>query len=278
MTEATPDRDHDLRAAAETLRAAGVDSADHDARALARHASKTGADFDDLVRRRAQRVPLQHLVGSTGFRYLDLEVGPGVFVPRPETEVLVDAVLAELAGKQQPIVVDLCAGAGTVGFAVANEHPSAVVHLVERDPDAFAWLRRNRPEGSDRVHLHLADATDALPELDGVVDVVASNPPYVAEDERDLVDPEVRDHDPELALFAGADGLDVIRIVATAAARLLKPGGFVAIEHSDRQGETAPALLREAGGWLDVADHLDLTQRPRFTTARRAGARRAGER
>jgi release factor glutamine methyltransferase len=258
----------DIRDAITALRTAGVDSAEHDARALARHAHETGADFAGLVRRRAERVPLQHLVGSTGFRYLDLEVGPGVFVPRPETEVVVDAVLAEIAGQHAPLVVDLCAGAGTIGFAVAHEHPTAIVHLVERDPGAFEWLRRNRPEGNDRVHLHLGDAAAALPELDGTVDVVASNPPYVAEDERDLVDPEVRDHDPELALFAGADGLDVIRIVVARAARLLKPGGFVAVEHSDRQGETVPQLLRDAKTWREIADHEDLTGRPRFTTAR----------
>jgi release factor glutamine methyltransferase len=259
----------DIRTAIDTLRAAGVDSAEHDARALARHAAETGADFTDLVSRRAERVPLQHLVGSTGFRYLDLDVGPGVFVPRPETEVLVDAVLAAIADKERPLVVDLCAGAGTIGFAVAHEHPTAVVHLVERSDDAFGWLRRNRPEGNDRVHLHHADAADALPELDGTVDVVASNPPYVAESERDLVDPEVRDHDPQDALFAGEDGLDVIRVVVATAARLLKPNGFVAVEHSDRQGDAVPNLLETKGGWDEIEDHLDLTQRPRFTTARK---------
>jgi len=262
--------DSDINAAIATLRSAGVDSPEYDARALAKHADKTGADFADLVAKRAQRVPLQHLIGSTGFRYLDLDVGPGVFVPRPETEVLVDAVLAEIDDTSQPLVVDLCAGAGTIGFAVAHEHPTAVVHLVERNPDAFEWLRRNAPrDGTNRVHLHLADAADALPELDGTVDVVASNPPYVAEHERDLVDPEVRDHDPHDALFAGEDGLDVIRVVVGTAARLLKPGGFVAIEHSDGQGDAVPQLLHDAGGWTEIKDHEDLTRRPRFTTARR---------
>jgi release factor glutamine methyltransferase len=250
------------------LRDAGVASPEHDARALERHAQQTKGDFDELIRQRAQRVPLQHLVGSTGFRYLDLQVGPGVFVPRPETEVVVDAVLAEIKGRTAPVVVDLCAGAGTIGFSVAHEHPDAVVHLVERDPDAYEWLRRNRPEGRGDVHLHLGDAADALPELDGLVDVVASNPPYVAEHERDIVDPEVREHDPSLALFAGEDGLDVVRVVVKRAHALLKPGGLVVIEHSDRQGESAPALLREQG-WTDVADHRDLTDRPRFVTGRR---------
>lgn len=254
------------------LRAAGVPSAEHDARALERFAAGAHAEFAELVRRRASRVPLQHLLGTTGFRYLELQVGPGVFVPRPETEVVVDAVLAEIASKQAPVVVDLCAGAGTIGFSVAHEHPTAVVHLVERDADAFSWLQRNRPEGNPRVHLHLADAQAALTDLDGTVDVVASNPPYVAEDERDQVDPEVRDHDPEDALFAGVDGLDVIRVVAQRAATLLKPGGLVVVEHSDRQGESVPALL--AGlGWTEVADHRDLTGRPRFTVARPACGR-----
>jgi release factor glutamine methyltransferase len=255
------------------LRDAGVPSPEHDARALERFAIESRADFDDLVRRRAAREPLQHLLGTAAFRYLELQVGPGVFVPRPETEVVVDAVLAEIKAADAPLVVDLCAGPGTIGLSVAHEHPSAVVHLVERDPGAFAWLQRNRPEGNPRVHLHLADATDALPELDGTVDVVASNPPYVAEHERVLVDPEVRDHDPEMALFAGADGLDIIRVVERRAMAMLKPGGLVVIEHSDRQGETVPALLREHG-WTDVADHDDLTRRPRFTVARHPGGPR----
>ncbi|MDQ1746540.1 MAG: release factor glutamine methyltransferase [Frankiaceae bacterium] len=263
-----------VRDAIATLRAAGVDSPEYDARALAKHAQATGTDFADLVGKRAQRTPLQHLVGSTGFRYLDLEVGPGVFVPRPETEVLVDAVLAAIKDMTRPLVVDLCAGAGTIGFAVAHERPTAVVHLVERDPRAFEWLQRNAPrdDTDSRVHLHLADAAAALPELDGTVDVVASNPPYVAEHERELVDPEVRDHDPEAALFAGDDGLDVIRVVAATAARLLKPRGLVAIEHSDRQGDAVPQLLKETDHWDEIADHEDLTRRPRFATARRAEA------
>src|SRR3954467_1716736 len=185
------------------LREAGVPSPEHDARALERHAAQTKSDFDELVRQRAQRVPLQHLIGSAGFPYLDLTAGPGGFAPSPETEVVVDAVLAEIKGRDVPVVVDLCAGAGTIGFSVAHEHPSAVVHLVERDEEAFEWLRRNRPEGRNDVRLHLADAADALPELDGTVDVVASTPPYVAQSERALVDPEVREHDPSLALFAG---------------------------------------------------------------------------
>jgi release factor glutamine methyltransferase len=207
------------------------------------------------------------LIGSTGFRYLTFHVGPGVFVPRPETEVVVDAVLDDIRDKVAPVVVDLCAGAGTIGYSVAHEHPTATVHLVEREVSAYEWLRRNRPEGNDRAQLHLADAADAVPELDGAVDVVVSNPPYVAEHEREQVDPEVRDHDPETALFAGDDGLAVIRVVAARASKLLKPGGLFVVEHSDRQGESVPALLTETG-WTHVADHQDLTRRPRFTVGR----------
>ncbi|HWB68292.1 MAG TPA: peptide chain release factor N(5)-glutamine methyltransferase [Mycobacteriales bacterium] len=255
----------DLRTAAQRLALAGVASAEHDARRLVEYAAMTGADLDQLVERRAAREPLQHIVGSAGFRHLELQVGPGVFVPRPETEVVVEAALAAMAGLEDPVAVDLCAGSGAVGLSIAREHPTATVHLVERDPGAFEWLQRNAPD-DPRVRLHLADAADALGALDGTVDVVVSNPPYVAVDERDLVDPEVRDHDPAMALWAGADGLDVIRVVQQAAMRLLRPAGRFVVEHSDRQGETAPALLRDAG-WCDVADHLDLTGRPRFTTA-----------
>src|SRR3954463_8582764 len=138
------------------LREAGVPSPEHDARALERHAAQTKSDFDGLVRRRAQRVPLQHLIGSAGFRYLVLEVGPGVFVPRPETEVVVGAVLAAVCNLPAPVVVDLCAGAGTIGLSVVHEPPSAVVHLVEKDPGAMTWLRRNRQQvDASRAHLHL---------------------------------------------------------------------------------------------------------------------------
>ncbi|MBV9487149.1 MAG: peptide chain release factor N(5)-glutamine methyltransferase [Frankiaceae bacterium] len=250
------------REAIARLEQAGVPNAAYDARALLRHATETGADVEELLAAREARTPLQHLIGTTGFRYLELAVGPGVFVPRPESELLVDTVLAALDGVSAPVVVDLCAGSGAIGLSVAHEHPSATVHLVERADDAFAWLTRNAA-GHERVHLHHADLADAPPGLEGRLDVVVSNPPYVALHERELVDPEVRDHDPGVALWAGADGLDVIRQVADRARELLRPGGLVVVEHSDRHGEVAPAVLREAG-FLDVADHEDLTQRPRF--------------
>jgi release factor glutamine methyltransferase len=279
-----------LPAASARLGAAGVASPEHDARALAVHVlglsrlsdlllvdaldEHQATAYDELVGRRAERVPLQHLTGSVGFRYLSLEVGPGVFVPRPETESVVqwavDALRADQV--QNPLCVDLCAGSGTIAFALANEVPGATVHAVERDPEALAWTRRNAENrmkaGDPEVQLHLGSAEDALPGFDGALDLVISNPPYVASGEAHLSDPEVVDHDPHIALFAGADGLDVIRLVERAARRLLKPGGLVVVEHSDRQGHTAPALFEQAGGWSEITDHQDYTGRDRYVTAR----------
>ena len=278
--------------ATEQLAAAGVSSPEHDAKALAMHVLgvKKPSDlllvdgFDetqaiayvDLVARRAQRVPLQHLTGTVGFRYIELEVGPGVFVPRPETESVVqwavDAIARE--GWTEPLLADLCTGSGTIAFALANEVPGATVHAVERDADALTWTRRNAANriaaGDPEVHLHLGSVEDALLDMDGRFDLVASNPPYVAIDEAHLPDPEVVEHDPHIALFAGEDGLDVIRLVEQAARRLLKPGGLVVVEHSDRQGRSAPAVFEQTG-WVEVADHQDLTGRDRFVTARLPG-------
>lgn len=223
------------------------------------------AAFDALVAQRARRVPLQHLVGSTGFRYLDLRVGPGVFVPRPETELVAQAVLDHLApAGGRPVVVDLCSGSGAIALSVAHELPGTTVHAVELDPAALSWARRNDPDG--RVTWHLAPVEGCLPELDGQVDVVASNPPYVPDGTP--VDRETAEHDPVLAVFGGPDGLDVVRQVEAAARRLLRPGGLLVVEHDVTHGEAAPALLRAAGGWAEVADHEDLTGRPRFVTAR----------
>jgi release factor glutamine methyltransferase len=277
-----------LRAATERLRAAGVDSAQWDVEQLAAFVAGVSrsrlpvlteldaacaARFEELVARRADRVPLQHLTGSVGFRYIDLDVGPGVFIPRPETEVVAGIAvdLAREAGAS-PVVVDLCSGSGAIALAVANELPGADVHAVELDESAVRWLTRNatrrRDAGDTGIAVHQADVSDALPELNGTVDVVVSNPPYVAADELELVDPEVRDHDPRLALVADHDGLAVIRQVAVTALRLLRPGGWVVVEHSDRQGESAPAVLTGAG-FVDVTDRPDLAARPRLATGRK---------
>ena len=282
-----------VRAAADRLAAAGVDSPEHDARALAVHVlglakpsdlmmvdgltDEQVTAYDGLVARRADRVPLQHLTGSVGFRYIELEVGPGVFVPRPETESVVqwavDAVRAE--GWTAPLCVDLCTGSGTIAFALANELPGATVHAVERDEGALEWTRRNASNrvaaGDPEVVLHAGSAEDALPGADGTLDLVISNPPYVATTEAHIPDPEVLDHDPGIALWAGEDGLDVVRLVELAARRLLKPGGLVVVEHSDRQGASAPALFAQVGGWVEIADHRDYADRDRYVTARWSG-------
>ena len=218
---------------------------------------------------RAQRVPLQHLTGSVGFRWIELAVGPGVFVPRPETESVVQWAVERLQDADNPIVIDLCAGSGAIALSLAHELPDAVVHAVEVDRGALVWLRRNARErtrsGDPEVHVHEGRVDDLLPGLDGTVDLVISNPPYIPLGERHH--PEV-DHDPEIALYAGADGLDVIRQVERAAQRLLKPGGLVVVEHSDQQGSSAPAVFTQ--GWSDVHDHQDLTGRDRFVTATKA--------
>ncbi|MGZ4569169.1 MAG: peptide chain release factor N(5)-glutamine methyltransferase [Blastococcus sp.] len=232
------------------------------------------ARFAALVEQRADRVPLQHLTGRAPFRYLELAVGPGVFVPRPETEQLAGWALEQLAGIAEPVVVDLGAGSGALALSLSHEHPGARVTAVERDPGAIEWTRHNaavRAAAGDRpVEVLAGDMTSPalLRELEGTVDLVVSNPPYVPDGAR--VPREVADHDPPLALWGGPDGLDVVRGLLVTAARLLRPGGGLGIEHADAQGSALPALVHAAGGWTEVADHPDLAGRPRFTTARRA--------
>jgi release factor glutamine methyltransferase len=241
-----------------------------------------------LAAERAKRVPLQHLTGVAAFRHIEVAVGPGVFVPRPETELMVGWGLDRIAGTREPLVVDLCAGSGAIALSVVHEHPGARVVAVERLPGALRWLRRNasgavsgrsgaEPEvkqprpispASGSIEIVDGDATSGaiLSDLDGRVDLVLCNPPYVPS--ASPVAPEVADHDPAAAVFAGADGLDVIRGIVPRAAALLRPGGAVAIEHDDSHGEAVPALLSGAG-FDDVEDHRDLTGRPRFTTGYR---------
>ncbi|AEM81406.1 peptide chain release factor N(5)-glutamine methyltransferase [Streptomyces violaceusniger] len=269
--------------ATQRLADAGVPSPRFDAEELAAfvHSVKRGelhgvpdADFDarywEAVARREAREPLQHITGRAFFRYLELQVGPGVFVPRPETESVVgwaiDAVRA--MDVVEPLIVDLCAGSGAIALALAQEVPRSRVHAVELDEGALRWARKN-VQGS-RVVLHHADALTALPELDGQVDLVISNPPYIPLTEWEYVAPEARDHDPQLALFSGEDGLDVIRGLERTAHRLLRPGGVVVIEHADTQGGQVPWIFTEERGWADAADHPDLNNRPRFATARKA--------
>ena len=230
------------------------------------------ARFLELVERRRQREPLAHLTGEVEFRGLRLQVGPGVFVPQPETESVVQWALDWLSdlresGVSRPRVVDLCTGSGTVALGVAAGAPWAEVHAVEIDPDAFRWAQRNVACTGVDVTLHLADARDAFPDEAATFDLVVSNPPYVAARELPHLNVEVGGHDPQVALFAGADGLDLIRLVEQSARRLLKPGGCVVVEHSDRQGLSAPAVFAAAGAWTNIADHRDHEGLDRFVTA-----------
>ena len=275
-----------LEEAETTLAEAGIESARVDAELLLAHVTGVprsllvvAARPNDLQRRtyldmvaaRVRRVPLQHITGSAAFRYVDLEVGPGVFVPRPETEVLAGWAVdhlkarADRAAEEPPVVVDLCTGSGAIALSVVHEVPGAQVHAVELDEVAFGWAMRNL-DGSG-VDLRLGDAADAFGDLDGTVDVVVTNPPYIPLDAWESVAPEARDHDPELALWSGDDGLDAMRMIEATAWRLLRPGGVVAAEHADAQGEAAPAVFEAR--WVEVRDHPDLAGRPRFVTARR---------
>jgi release factor glutamine methyltransferase len=233
------------------------------------------ARFAGWVEQRASRVPLQHLTGTAPFRHLELAVGPGVFVPRPETELIAGWVLERIAGLAAPTVVDLGSGSGAIALAVAHEHPGARVVAVERDAAAIEWTRHNAAAraaaGDTPVDVRAGDMTDPglLTELGGAVDVVVSNPPYVPDGAR--LPREVADHDPPLALWGGPDGLDVVRGLLVTAARLLRPGGWLGIEHADQQGSALPALVRGSGRWTDVVDNGDLAGRPRYTTARLSG-------
>lgn len=276
-----------VREAAQRLAAAGVPSPDFDAAELLAHALGTtrpglalvaevpedrARAFEELVRRRAAREPLQHLTGTAAFRHVELAVGPGVFTPRPETELLagwgVEQAAAVVAEGREPVVVDLCTGSGAIALAVATEVPRARVHAVELSEDALAWAARNLAgTGTD---LRQGDLADAFPDLDGTVDVVLCNPPYIPLDAYESVAPEARDHDPHLALFSGDDGLEAMRVLERTAARLLRPGGVVGAEHADVQGEAAPAVFVAGGRWADVRDHRDLAGRPRYLTARLA--------
>lgn len=277
-------------AAADRLAAAGVASPMTDAELLAAHVLGVDrmrlalvpmaepaqvAALDALVERRATRVPLQHLTGSAPMGEIDLAVGPGVFVPRPETELLFAWALAFLETRPHdhaPLVVDLCTGSGALALALAHARPDAVVHAVEIDPAALGWARRNADTriaaGDTPITLHADDVTDPalLAELDGRVDLVVSNPPYIPEAAR--LSPEVADHDPHRALFGGPDGLDVIRAMVPTLTRLLRPGGGTAIEHDDTNGGGVAALLTGAG-FTTVTEHPDLADKPRFVTGTR---------
>lgn len=226
------------------------------------------ARIAELVARRATREPLQHITGIAPFRSFELLVGPGVFVPRPETEMVaqlaIDSLLA-VAGPE-PLAVDLGTGSGALALALALEVPHARVFGVENSPEAYVWTRRNFERvGAPGAVPVFDDLAHALHRLDGRVDVVVSNPPYIPSDAVPR-DPEVRLFDPPAALFGGSDGLDVVRELSATALRLLHPGGTLVVEHGELQGAEIRALLTEAG-WHAPATHRDLTTRDRATTA-----------
>lgn len=259
---------------------------------------------EQLLAKRLSRVPLQHLLGTQPFRRMEVLVGPGVFIPRPETELVAEAAIRELGEQPQGgrIAVDLCTGSAAIALSLAIEAGMARVHAVELSPDAIGWARRNIDaneqalvDAGSRVELIEADATrvaepgQPLARLAGNVAVVVTNPPYVP-DGMVPREPEVRYHDPKLALYGGPDGMDVVRGLLRTAAILLKPGGLLVVEHADTQGNDAgplgvPGLAKAmvadhdlavtanlplgTSVWTDVVDRIDLTGRPRFTLARR---------
>lgn len=285
-----------MRGAVALLRDAEVAAPEVDAAALLAHAwgidtrtlnrrrlfdetvpTETITVFSELCDARRRRIPLQHLTGIAHFRHLDLQVGPGVFVPRPETELIVGAALEELAahtGSGRPFAIDLCSGSGAITLALACEHEGADVLGVECEPAALEWARRNLERtslGDSTVEFVEADATTITrthPELIGRADVVVTNPPYVPDDATPK-DREVAEHDPAVALYGGSTGLEIPGLIIAESARLLRPGGLFLMEHGEEQGPAARELLESTASLRQAATHPDYTGRDRYTAARR---------
>ncbi|KAB7754396.1 MULTISPECIES: peptide chain release factor N(5)-glutamine methyltransferase [Mycobacteriaceae] len=269
-----------LDEATTTLAAAGIDSARVDAEYLAAHIAGVDrarllfvepdatffAGYSDVVARRAQRIPLQHLIGTAAFGPVEVHVGPGVFIPRPETEALLEWAMNQPL-PSSPVIVDLCTGSGALALALAHTWPQAQVVAVEKSPEALVYARRNC--AGSTVEVLEADVTvpSLLSDRTGTVDLLVSNPPYIP-DGADL-DPEVIDHDPAGALFGGPDGMSVIVPIIALAARLLRPGGKLGIEHDDTTADQVVAALDRDGTFGDITARRDLTGRPRFVTATR---------
>ena len=280
----------EIAVATARLAGAGVESPRNDAELIAAHVHgvtraalpmvpDTGFDprFWDEIARRAAREPLQHITGRAYFRYLDLEVGPGVFVPRQETEIMTGWAIDRLREMDiaEPVVADLGTGSGAIALAIAQEVPRSRVHTVEADPLARQWAERNiarcaasAPHTAGRVTMHGGDFAAALGELDGMTDLVISNPPYIPVGA--WVPPEVGEYDPATALWGGTDGLDAIRIIEAVASRLLRARGLVAVEHGAPQGAAVYWTFPEERGWRETRNHKDLAGRDRFVTAVRS--------
>lgn len=277
-----------LRGAAVELTGAGVTTPEVDAEWLLAHAlgvpkgemlarafgggqasQELVTHFASLVARRAAREPLQHITGTTMFSGMELRVGAGVFVPRPETELLVELVIQHENASNRPgnlNILDIGTGSGAIACALQREFPEATVTAFELDPHAAKWAQGNFDLFAPAVHLEVGDLTTLLPKHPAVFDLIVSNPPYIPTDAVPI-DPEVRLHDPDLALYSGADGLDAIRQIARLASGSMRPGGALWLEHADGQSPAIVELLL-AQGWRDVQVWKDLTDRQRFVSAR----------
>ncbi|KZS71906.1 protein-(glutamine-N5) methyltransferase, release factor-specific [Mycobacterium kansasii] len=276
---------HAIDSAAALLAEAGIDSARWDAEQLAAHLTgierglialldhAPGAEFfaqyHDIVTARSRRVPLQHLLGTVSFGPVELHVGPGVFIPRPETEAMLEWATAQPL-PQRAVIVDLCTGSGALAVALARHRPAARIIGVDDSEAALEYARLNT-EGSN-VELIRADVTapGLRPDLDRRVDLVIANPPYVPDNA--TVEPEVAQHDPQHAVFGGADGMAVIAHVVRLAGRWLRPGGLLAVEHDDTTSESTAELVSTTGRFENVVARKDLAGRPRFVTAARREA------
>lgn len=267
-------------AATATLATAGIDTARTDAELLAAHLAGTDRGrlalldapdpgffdrFDHAVAARARRIPLQHITGTAPFGPVHLHVGPGVFIPRPETEAILEWALAQPLPRDA-VILDLCTGSGALAIALASQRPGARVIAVDDDPDALEYARCNAAGTTVRVVHGDVTAAHLLPELAGTVDLVVANPPYIPAGAE--LEPEVAQHDPEHALFGGADGMSVIGPVIRGAVRWLKPDGLLAVEHDDTTSAATVRMITGTGVFTDVTAHVDLTGRPRFVTAR----------
>ncbi|MGV0794740.1 peptide chain release factor N(5)-glutamine methyltransferase [Mycolicibacterium sp. XJ1819] len=269
-----------IDAAEVALAEAGVGSPRADAELLAAHLAGTDRGrlalteagpgfvdrYDDLIAKRLRRVPLQHLTGTAAFGPVTVHVGPGVFVPRPETEALLEWALAQPL-PSDPVIVDLCTGSGALALALAHHWSEARVIAVDDSESALAYARRNLA-GTD-AQIVLADVTDRqlLPELDGRVDLLVANPPYIPDGAQ--LEPEVAEHDPSHALFGGPDGMRVITAIVDLAARWLRVGGRCAVEHDDTTSQRTVEAFTRSGTFAEVTARPDLAGRPRFVTARR---------
>jgi release factor glutamine methyltransferase len=282
-----------IAGATSTLADAGIDSARVDAEELAAHLAGVErgrlmvvdapdddffARYQELVTARSRRVPLQHLTGTAAFGPLMLRVGPGVFIPRPETESMLEWVVNAVDRQPlppSPLIVDLCTGTGALAVSLARRWPAATVLAVDDSASALSYARQN--VAGTQVELIQADVTaaDLLAELAGRVDLLVANPPYIPDGA--VLDPEVAEHDPHHALFGGPDGMTVVRAVVDLAGRWLCPGGRIAVEHDDTTSAQTVDLLAAGNLFDDIVPRRDLAGRLRFVTAARVARNTDGE-